>query len=431
MSRRKPTFLLFLRKLGWIVMKAEIISIGTELLLGQITNTNAQFISEQLAILGIPMYYHSVVGDNRERLLAQLKISTERSDLIIFTGGLGPTKDDLTKETIAQYMNCGLVLDTQAMEEITRFFQNRNIHMTENNQRQALVLEGAHVLSNETGLAPGMVKEFNGKHFILFPGPPKELQPMFLNKAVPYLQSLSPEKKIVYSKVMRFCGIGESALETQLQDLIDQQTSPTIAPLAKEGEVTLRLTCYSSSVEEAEQEMSEVIKEITSRVGMYLYGWNNDNLEDVVVQQLIQKNLTLSIAESCTGGLLSHYVTKVPGASQVFLGGTVCYTDQVKHEQLDVPLEILHEEGAVSSQSAHLLAEKVKEKFQSSIGVSVTGIAGPDTQEGKPVGLVYIGISLPDRTLVKEVRLSGQRQTIQLRATKLALNYIINEIKKG
>jgi nicotinamide-nucleotide amidase len=412
-------------------MKAEIISIGTELLLGQIANTNAQFISEQLAILGIPMYYHSVVGDNRERLLAQLKISTERSDLIIFTGGLGPTKDDMTKETIAQFMDCGLVLDVQAMEQITSFFQNRNIHMTENNERQALVLEGAHILFNETGLAPGMAKEFNGKHYILFPGPPKELQPMFLNQAVPYLHTLSPEKKMVYSKVMRFCGIGESALETQLQDLIDQQTSPTIAPLAKEGEVTLRLTCYSSSVEEAEEEMSEVIQEITSRVGTFLYGWNNDTLEDVVVQLLRQKSLTLSIAESCTGGLLSHYITKVSGASQVFDGGIVCYTDQVKHEQLSVPKETLQKEGAVSSQVAHFLAESVKEKFQSSIGVSVTGVAGPDTQEGKPVGLVYIGISLPDRTIVEQVRLAGQRQTIQLRATKIALNYIINALKKG
>jgi nicotinamide-nucleotide amidase len=412
-------------------MKAEIISIGTELLLGQIANTNAQFISEQLAILGIPMYYHSVVGDNRDRLLAQLEVSTERSDLIIFTGGLGPTKDDLTKETIAQFLDCELVLDSQAMEQITRFFQSRNIHMTENNQRQALVLEGSHVLPNETGLAPGMAKEFNGKHFILFPGPPKELQPMFLNQAVPFLQSLLPEKKMVYSKVMRFCGIGESTLETQLQDLIDQQTSPTIAPLAKEGEVTLRLTSYTSTVDEAEKEMSEVIQEITSRVGTYLYGWNDDTLEDVVVHLLTQKGLTLSIAESCTGGLLSHYITKVSGASQVFHGGTVCYTDKVKHEQLDVPLEILEKEGAVSSSSAHILAERVKERFQSSIGVSVTGIAGPGTQEGKPVGLVYIGISLPNRTFVKEVRLAGQRQTIQLRATKLALNYIINELKKG
>jgi nicotinamide-nucleotide amidase len=412
-------------------MKAEIISIGTELLLGQITNTNAQFISEQLAILGVPVYYHSVVGDNRDRFIAQLEISAARSDILIFTGGLGPTKDDLTKETLAHFLGCGLALDQQAMEQITRFFQSRKIHMTENNQRQALVLEGAHILPNETGLAPGMAKESNGQHFILFPGPPKELQPMFLNQAVPYLQSILPEKKVVYSKVMRFCGIGESALETQLQDLIDQQSSPTLAPLAKEGEVTLRLTSYTSSVDEAEKEMNEVINEITSRVGEYLYGWDDDSLEGVLVQLLAQKGLSLSTAESCTGGLLGHHITKVPGASKVFFGGAICYTNQAKYEQVDVPLQLLEKEGAVSALTAQALAYHVKQKFHSSVGISITGVAGPDSQEDKPIGLVYIGISLPDRTLVKEVHLGGHRQTIQSRATKLALYYTIIELKKG
>lgn len=411
-------------------MKAEIIAIGTELLLGQIVNTNAQFISEQLAHLGVPVYYHSVVGDNRDRLLAQLEISVTRSDILIFTGGLGPTKDDLTKETIAHFLDTRLLMDQQAMEKITQFFQKRKIFMTENNQRQALVLEGSHILQNETGLAPGMALEWQGKHFILFPGPPNELHPMFLNHASHYLQNILPYKKVVYSKVMRFCGIGESALETKLQDLIDHQTSPSLAPLAKEGEVTLRLTSYTSDQEEAELEMSSLIQEISSRVGEYLYGWDDDSLESVLVGLLAEQGMTLSIAESCTGGLLSHSITKVAGASQVFLGGVVCYSKQSKHDQLHVPQDVLEQNGAVSASTARSLADEVKKKFGSHIGVSVTGVAGPHMQEEKPIGLVYIGISLPTRTLVKEVKLVGNRLAIQTRAVKTALYYLLKEIKR-
>jgi nicotinamide-nucleotide amidase len=412
-------------------MKAEIIAIGTELLLGQIVNTNAQFISEQLAQLGVPVYYHSVVGDNRDRLLTQLEISAARSDILIFTGGLGPTKDDLTKETIAQFLNSRLIMDQQAMDQITQFFQKRKVFMTENNKRQALVLEGSHILPNETGLAPGMALEWEGKHFILFPGPPNELHPMFLNHATQYFKTILPYQKVVYSRVMRFCGIGESALETKLQDLIDQQTSPTLAPLAKEGEVTLRLTSYAADQEEAEQEMSSLVQEITSRVGEYLYGWDEDSLESVLVALLSEQGLTLSIAESCTGGLLSHTITKVAGSSQVFSGGLVCYSTQSKQEQLQVPQDLLERDGAVSAATARSLADEVKKKFGTQIGVSVTGVAGPNTQEEKPIGLVYIGISLPDRTVVKEVQLSGKRVAIQQRAAKTALYYLLKEMKRN
>ena len=243
-------------------MKAEIIAIGTELLLGQIANTNAQYISEQLAMFGIPVYYHTVVGDNPQRILAQLEISAQRSDILIFTGGLGPTKDDLTKETIAQFINRSLELDQKSMTQIQDFFETRNVVMTENNSRQAMVIEGAHIFQNNHGLAPGMAVEDRQKHYLLFPGPPKELKPMFTEYAIPYLVELLPEKHIVHSKVMRFIGIGESTLETELQDLIDNQSNPTIAPLAKEGEVTLRLTSLAKSIDEAEQMMKEVIIEI-------------------------------------------------------------------------------------------------------------------------------------------------------------------------
>jgi nicotinamide-nucleotide amidase len=412
-------------------MKAEIISIGTELLLGQIVNTNAQYISEQLAMLGIPVYYHSVVGDNPERIRSQLEISTERSDILIFTGGLGPTKDDLTKETIAQFLQRSLVLDEVAMEQIRDFFKKRNVVMTSNNERQAIVIEESTIFQNKNGLAPGMVQYSQSTHFMLFPGPPRELKPMFEEYAIPYLLGILPEKKIVHSKVMRFCGIGESALETKLQDLIDAQTNPTIAPLAKEGEVTLRLTSLANSVAEAEKDMEEVIEKIMSRVGTYLYGWDNDTLQSVLISLLAEKNLMISTAESCTGGLLGQMISQVPGASTVFAGGFTCYTNKIKQQMLGISDKVIEDVGVVSEEVAQLLSENIKEKLQTDIGVAITGVAGPSEQEGKPVGNIYLGFTFPHRSFVKEINLTGTRQAIQLRAVKLALYYLINEVQKG
>lgn len=410
-------------------MKAEIIAVGTELLLGQIVNTNAQFISEQLAALGIPVYYHSVVGDNPERLKAQLELSSKRSNLLIFTGGLGPTKDDLTKETLASFVGRELTLDEQAMHDIVEFFAQRHVEMTENNKRQALVLEGSTVLPNETGLAPGMAFSEKGVHYLLLPGPPKEMRPMFIHYGIPYLNSFLPENKVVHSKVMRFCGIGESALETRLMDLIDQQTSPTIAPLAKEGEVTLRLTSYAPSISAAEAEMEGVIQEIEKRVGEHLYGWDNDSLEQVLVNKLELAQLTLSCAESCTGGLLSSNITKANGASRVFKGAIVCYSNEIKHKYLHVPEEVLENEGAVSKKTAEIMARQVRQHFQTDVGLSVTGVAGPTSQEGKPIGQVFLGFSLPHKTFVKELNLAGSRDAIQMRTVKQALYTLIREIQ--
>ncbi|GAA0366034.1 competence/damage-inducible protein A [Bacillus horti] len=409
-------------------MRAEIIAIGTELLLGQIVNTNAQFLSEQLAALGIPVYYHSVVGDNPERLKKQIEISAERSSLLIFTGGLGPTKDDLTKETLAEFVNRKLVLDEAAMNSITQFFSERNVTMTENNKRQAIVLEGSHVLHNETGLAPGMAFQEDETLYMLLPGPPKELRPMFIHFGIPYLSTFLPEKKVVHSKVMRFCGIGESALETELLDLIDQQTSPTIAPLAKDGEVTLRLTSYAKSVSEAEQEMEELVAEIQSRVGPFLYGWNEESLEQVAVNKLQVKGYTVAFAESCTGGLLSSFITRAEGASKVFQGSVVCYSNEIKNRQLNVPQIVLDKEGAVSEKTASIMAQEIRKLYHSDVGISITGVAGPTTQEDKPIGLVFVGFALPDRTFVKELRLGGQRDSIQIRAAKQALYTLIREL---
>lgn len=412
-------------------MKAEIITIGTELLLGQIVNTNAQFISQQLAALGIPVYFHTVVGDNPQRLRAQLEISTQRSDILIFTGGLGPTKDDLTRDTIASFINRSVVVDQEGLKQIISFFENRNVKMTDNNIKQAMVIEGATIFPNKTGLALGMAVSAENKHFLLFPGPPTELKPMFINYAVPYLRQIVPEANVVFSKVMRFCGIGESALVTELEDLIDAQENPTIAPLAKQGEVTIRLTSFAKSKQEAELSMADTIREITSRVGEYLYGWDDESLESVACDLLKKRKWTLSAAESCTGGLLSHSICIISGASEVFKGSVVCYTNEIKQHIVGVPENVLRQEGAVSSSTAHFLAKGVKERFNTDIGLSITGVAGPSTQEGKPVGLVYIGMHLPSGEIIKEVRLAGDRHSIQVRATKLALFYLIKELQKG
>lgn len=410
-------------------MRAEIIAVGTELLLGQIVNANARFLSEELNALGIPVYFHAVVGDNRDRLRAQLEIASSRSDLILLTGGLGPTADDVTKEVVASHLNRRLVLDQKAMAAIERFFSRRGVPMTENNKRQALVVEGSTVFANETGLAPGMGIEHHGKHYLLFPGPPKELEPMFINKARPYLINLLPERSIVFSRVMKFCGIGESALETKLKDLIDQQTNPTLAPLAKDGEVTLRLTCRAKSRQEAETLMADLIGEIRKRVGHYQYGWDEDTLESVLVDRLREKGCTVATAESCTGGLISHAISRISGASQVFKGGIVCYTNQVKQEQVGVPAEVLQRHGAVSEEAARLLAQGVCHKLQADLGLSVTGVAGPTQQEGKPIGLVYVGIADHNKSKVHTLQLSGRRQQIQERAAKMALYYLLKHVE--
>jgi nicotinamide-nucleotide amidase len=411
-------------------MKAEIIAVGTELLLGQIVNSNARFLSEELNALGIPVYFHSVVGDNPERLEAQLKIAVSRSDLILLTGGLGPTADDITKEVVARHVSRRLVYDQKALEAIKQFFLKRQVEMTENNKRQALVVEGSYVFVNDAGLAPGMAVEHNGKHYLLFPGPPRELQTMFINQARPYLVKLLPQKGIVFSRVMKFCGIGESSLETELKDLIDQQTNPTLAPLAKEGEVTLRLTCHAHSQQEAEALMVELIDEICARVGQYLYGWDTDTLESVLVQRLKEKGLTVATAESCTGGLLSHAISRISGASQVLQGGIVCYTNEIKEQQLGVPREVLDRHGAVSEETARWLALSIRQKFNADLGVSITGVAGPTQQEAKPVGLVYVGLADGDGEKVFPLHLSGQRQVIQERAAKMALYYLIKQVEQ-
>lgn len=405
---------------------------GTELLLGQIANTNAQFLSQKLAEIGVGVYFHTVVGDNAERLRQVIRLGAERSDLMIFTGGLGPTQDDLTKETVAAHVGVGLVTDAPAMQHIEDFFAQRGIVMTENNRKQALVLAGSHVFANDFGMAPGMAVRHDRTTFVLLPGPPSELYPMVERFVIPYLTDLLPEKRVFHSRVFRFYGIGESALEEKLIDLIEKQDNPTIAPYAKEFEVTLRVTAGAATEEAGEALILPVEKQIRERVGSYLYGTGeNSSLHEVLVHELARRGESIACAESCTGGTVASLITSVPGSSSVFRGGIVCYTNEVKHQVLEVPDEVLRADGAVSEKTAQLLAEHVREKLGSTYGVSVTGVAGPDPSEGKPVGLVYVGIAaegLP--TVVKELRLAGRRQAIVGRAAKFALFYALQMQKE-
>jgi nicotinamide-nucleotide amidase len=411
-------------------MNAEIIAVGSELLLGQIANTNAQFLSKQMADLGINVYFHTVVGDNPSRLRRAVEIAQTRANLIIFTGGLGPTKDDLTKETIADILQRKLVIDEDALQSIRAYFSRTKRTMTENNIKQALVLEGAEVLKNENGMAPGMVLTVDEVTYMLLPGPPKEMQPMFMNHGRPLLMKKLGRQERIESRVLRFFGIGESQLETIIEDLIDRQTNPTIAPLAGDGEVTLRLTAKHHSVSEAQRMLDEIEKTILERVGDYFYGYNEDTIFSKIIEQLIARNITIASAESLTGGLFAQQLTAIPGASQTVKGSIVCYTNDIKKRLLHVSEEILKEDGAVSESCAKALAENVRALFQTDIGISFTGVAGPSLQEGKPVGTVYIGIAANSSpTKVFSLTLAGSREAIRMRTAKYGCYYLLQTLE--
>lgn len=415
---------------GGVSLKSEIIAVGTELLIGQIANTNAQFLSQKLAEQGIDVYYHTVVGDNRERLLSVLRQASERSDLIILTGGLGPTQDDLTKETVAELVGTGLVLDQTGMQNIEAFFAQRKTHMSPNNIRQAYVLEGSTILPNDHGLALGMIYKANNKTYILLPGPPKELNPMFEQYAIPYLREQLDANTLLFSRVLRFCGIGESSLVTVLSDLIEGQSDPTIAPYAKLAEVSLRITTKAATIEEADSKISPVIREIHARVGEYIYGEGDHiSLEEVVLHKLMKENMTLACAESCTGGLISKKITEHPGVSRLYKGGIICYTNFAKEKLLQIDPNILDAHGAVSAEVAEQLALNVRKLLDTDWGLSVTGLAGPDPVEGKPVGLVYIGISNKQSTEVIQLNLAGTRTLIQTSAANNALFQLWKRLK--
>lgn len=414
------------------IQTAEILSIGTELLLGDIVNTNAAFIASELAALGINVYRQSVVGDNPTRLAQALKESLSRADLVITSGGLGPTGDDLSKETAAKVIGKKLVLHTESLDKIKTYFAQRQINMAHSNIKQAMMPQGAEVLKNDFGTAPGFAfcNEEGKKTIIMLPGPPRELIPMFKNEVIPYLSARTDS--VLRSRNIHIFGIGESSLEDHLHDLMEKGTNPTIAPYAKDGEVLIRVTAKGSTAEECYalcDKMVEVI--VSSPVGAYVYGVDIESLEAAVVSSLSGLNKTVAFAESCTGGLISKRIVDIPGASSVFVGSIVCYADQIKINQLGVNPQIIEQYGAVSEQTALALADGVRESLGADFGVSVTGIAGPTgaTAE-KPVGLVYVGLSGPEGSRCIRLLLGGGRDRFTIRSLSAshALNLLLSEL---
>ncbi|CEG22509.1 Putative competence-damage inducible protein [Planococcus massiliensis] len=412
-------------------MNAEIIAVGSELLLGQITNSNARFLSNHLAELGINVYYHTVVGDNSERLKDTINIAENRADLIIFTGGLGPTKDDLTKETIARHLGTTLEMDHEALDSIVAFFERAGRAMTENNKKQALVLKGSEVLVNHHGMAPGMLYKTETHTYMLLPGPPKEMEPMFQYEAKPKLAKLLNQADVILSHVLRFYGIGEAELEDRIQDILEQQTNPTIAPLASDGEVTLRITAKTNTEEQAWKLIEEAKATLLERVGDYLYGYDNDSLASKAIDLLREQQKTISAAESLTAGLFQSELAAVAGASWVLAGGVITYNEEMKISQLGISSEVLARFGVVSEETAVAMAQAVRSKFNTDISVSLTGAAGPDAHGDQPAGTVWIGIATEEETKAYRLQLSGMRNTNRLRAVKLALSYIIRTLTDG
>lgn len=413
-----------------VFMNAEIIAVGSELLLGQIVNTNARFISKQLASIGTNVFYHTVVGDNPTRLQQAIAVAEGRSNLVIFTGGLGPTKDDLTKETIAKHLGKELEFDQAALDSISQYFERTNRVMTENNKKQALVLSDSTVLPNDNGMAPGMLLTTETHRYMLLPGPPKEMEPMFLNYALPLLQKEPDASETIVSRVLRFFGIGEAALETKIEDLIDAQTNPTIAPLASDGEVTLRLTAKHQQTDVANELINEMEERIRTRVGEFFYGYDETSLMNELFTLLQKNDLTIACAESLTGGMFQQELTAIPGSSAVVKGGVVCYTNEVKEKVLGVKQETLEKYGAVSEECARELAENVASLLNADIGISFTGVAGPGVVEEKPVGTVYIGISKKGSpVIVEKFAFAGTREGNRVRSVKYGCFSLINSLK--
>lgn len=406
-------------------MTVEIISVGTELLLGNIVNTNTAYLAQKCAGLGLSCYYQVVVGDNEERLADTIKQAYNRSDIIILGGGLGPTKDDLTKETVARIFDIKLIEDEASVENIKECHRRYNIsEIPESNWKQALVFEGGVVVKNNNGTAPGLIYEKDGKHIILMPGPPNEMIPMFENDIEPYLRSLS--SKVLCSKMVKIIGVGESKAVEVIEDLIDGQTNPTIAPYAKSSQVHFRVTAMVDSEKEGEELIKPVVDELYNRFGNKIYTTEESvTLEEVVAGLLLEKNLTITTAESCTGGLIGATLVNVPGVSSVFKEGYITYANEAKHKILGVSEDTLSKYGAVSEETAREMADGAVKAAGADISIAVTGIAGPDggTAE-KPVGLVYMACHYNGKTVVEKHNFNGNRLKVRENTVVRALDLV-------
>jgi|GEM_PF-1039 putative competence-damage inducible protein len=405
-------------------MNAEIITVGTELLLGDILNSNSQFLSRELASFGIQMLYQSTVGDNNSRLREMLALAMSRSEILVITGGLGPTPDDLTRETVCEVLGVPLVLHEESWRRIQEYFSNTGRELSPNNQKQAMLPEGCIVFPNDHGTAPGCAIEKDGHVFILLPGPPRELIPMFNEYVAPYLARYSGGT--IYSSTVGVFGIPESAVAERLADLLSE-ANPTVAPYAKDGEVTLRVTARAADTQAARSLCEPVVAEIRSRLGANVYGVDCGSLQKAVVALLLEKGKKIATAESCTAGILSGRLTEVPGVSAVFECGIASYSNEIKHQVLGVPEELLEKYGAVSPEVACSMAVGARRVGQADLGVGITGVAGPDSSEGKPVGTVYIALADEKRTWVKKIvagHSADDREYVRYVATSHALDLV-------
>ncbi|MBE7010557.1 MAG: competence/damage-inducible protein A [Ruminococcaceae bacterium] len=402
-------------------MKAEIIAVGTEILVGDIVNTNAQFISERLFALGIDVHYQTVVGDNPGRLTDAVSLAFSRADVVIFSGGLGPTDDDLTKETVAAYFDAPLLFHEDIKLQIEQY-----LHKTcsGGNTKQAYIPEGAVILQNDRGTAPGIILEKNEKTAILLPGPPRELLPMFTEQVEPYLKQRSGF--VMVEKMVRIFGIGESRVGDIISDLMES-ANPTVAPYAKDNEVTLRIAAKAETEKAANAMIEDMNKKLSERLGAYIYGYDEMDMAKTVVALLQEKNLTIACAESCTAGLLTATLGDVPGVSSVLHESIVTYSNEAKQKHLHVSAETLAQYGAVSEQTAIEMAEGIQKTTGAKVGVSVTGIAGPDGgTEEKPVGLVYVAVAYGGSTTVRRLQLIGTRGKIR----QASVLHALNEVRK-
>jgi len=404
-------------------MNAELIAVGTELLLGSTVNSDAAMLSQELSALGIGVYHHTVVGDNPQRLREAIDLAKTRADLIITTGGLGPTYDDLTKTVVAEAFGKQLVFDPESADIIRNYFAQFHRPMTENNLQQAYLPEGCIIFKNDFGTAPACAFEADGTHVIMLPGPPRECMGVFRTKGIPYLATLTDG--VIHSRSLRIYGVGESALEMQLRPLMQSLDNPTLAPYAKESEVELRITAKAGTVEAAQAMIAPVEAQVREILGDKIYGTDVADLQSVVVQALKERGKTVSTAESCTGGLVANMITDVAGASAVFSGGFVTYSNQAKTDLLGVPAAMVEEHSAVSAPVAQAMAEGARQRMHSDFALAVTGVAGPDSDErGNPVGLIFVALASAEETQIKKLEFASSRQRVRRMAAMTALDLL-------
>lgn len=412
-------------------MIVELITTGSELLLGEIVNTNSAYLSSALNQAGFDVVYHSTVGDNRERMRSVMQIALNRADMIITSGGLGPTLGDITKETMADLLEIPLVLHEPSLAKIQCFFAHRHAHMPVNNQKQAMIPQGCHVLANSCGTAPGIVIHHNGKVIVHLPGPPHELKTMVKNELLPYLYTHYRQEAVIVSKELHTYGWGESMVDEKLRDILLTQSNPTVALLARRGEILVRITAKAENTDAAQQLIDEMEKEIHARLGNAIFGADDQTMEDVVADLLFTQKKTIALAESCTGGLVTSRLTDVRGASAYLIGSVVCYSNEIKEKQLGVSHDTLVAYGAVSEPTARKMAEGIRRLNHTDIGVGVTGIAGPDGgTEEKPVGTVYIAVAGKEETTCKLCHFTGNRTTIKQLVSQAVLNEIRNYLNR-